>query len=888
MKKVTFTDNKGSFTLDTAGEHTGLYFPIAGEAGLKSAITPDLNGDAKIDQNHFLYEPVSSENLHNNRSSRNFWCIVPGQKPWSATGVSTWQQAVYFDDKKEQVTVSAGYMWHKTERTSEESGLKAAITSFVPVNINAEVHMVEVTNISDKELKLTMVAALPIYGRSADNIRDHRHVTSLLHRTYVRDYGIYTFPTLSFDERGHQLNDTIYYVQGKDAKGEYPESFFPEVSSFIGENGNFERPEAVIKNKEGVKPGFELKGQESLGGLRFAEVTLAPGQSTMYTVCAGVSVDEAPSGFVVDDPAAELKATIDYWTSKVNVDYATGDADFNQFMNWISFQPELRRVYGCSFLPHHDYGKGGRGWRDLWQDCLALLLMNPGGVREMLLGNFAGVRVDGSNATIIGSKVGEFKADRNSITRVWMDHGVWPLMTTKLYIDQTGDINILKEEVAYFKDRQVKRGMAVDGEWTPDMTWQVNGNGAEYHGSVLEHLLLQNLTAFWEVGEHNHIRLRDADWNDALDMAGERGESVAFANAYARNLLDLADLVEELGEDKVALLDEISVLLKDDAAVYDSIDGKNAVLEEYLAKVTHFVTGNRSDVSAKGIAASLRNKGKWIMEHIRKTEWISDTDGNGWYNGYYDNSGRRLEGITDGKANMMLTSQVFSVMSGTATKEQVAAIAASADKYLYDADCGGYRLNTDYNEIKTDMGRMFGFAFGEKENGAVFSHMAVMYANALYRRGFAKEGFKSLNTLYTQAMNMDKSHIYPGIPEYFGKDGRGLYHYLTGAASWYMLTVVNEMFGVCGSLGDLVVDPKLVKSQFDADGKAGITLNFAGRRWDITITNPSGREYGEYAVKSMQLDGDDAALKDGRAVVDLKTIEGLDKETVHKLTVVLG
>ena len=49
---------------------------------------------------------------------------------------------------------------------------------------------------------------------------------------------------------------------------------------------------------------------------------------------------------------------------------------------------------------------------------------------------------------------------------------------------------------------------------------------------VLEHLLLQNLTAFYEVGEHGHIRLRGADWNDALDMAGERGESVAFTNAY--------------------------------------------------------------------------------------------------------------------------------------------------------------------------------------------------------------------------------------------------------------------------------------------------------------------------------------------------------------------
>ncbi len=34
---------------------------------------------------------------------------------------------------------------------------------------------------------------------------------------------------------------------------------------------------------------------------------------------------------------------------------------------------------------------------------------------------------------------------------------------------------------------------------------------------------------------------------------------------------------------------------------------------------------------------------------------------------------------------------------------------------------------------------MFGFAYGEKENGAVVSHMAVMYANALYKQGFIKE-----------------------------------------------------------------------------------------------------------------------------------------------------
>src|ERR1700691_5586946 len=99
--------------------------------------------------------------------------------------------------------------------------------------------------------------------------------------------------------------------------------------------------------------------------------------------------------------------------------------------------------FGCSFLPDHDYGKGGRGWRDIWQDLLSLILIEPNGVRQDLINNCAGIRMDGSNATIIGAKQGEFLADRNAITRVWMDHGAWPYLTLQLYIDQSGDFDIL-------------------------------------------------------------------------------------------------------------------------------------------------------------------------------------------------------------------------------------------------------------------------------------------------------------------------------------------------------------------------------------------------------------------------------------------------------------
>ena len=58
--------------------------------------------------------------------------------------------------------------------------------------------------------------------------------------------------------------------------------------------------------------------------------------------------------------------------------------------------------------------------------------MDPGGVRQMVVSNYGGVRIDGTNATIIGSGQGEFIADRNGISRVWMDHGVWPFLTTDI------------------------------------------------------------------------------------------------------------------------------------------------------------------------------------------------------------------------------------------------------------------------------------------------------------------------------------------------------------------------------------------------------------------------------------------------------------------------
>ena len=186
---------------------------------------------------------------------------------------------------------------------------------------------------------------------------------------------------------------------------------------------------------------------------------------------------------------------------------------------------------------------------------------------------------------------------------------------------------------------------------------------------------------------------------------------------------------------------------------------------------------------------------------------------------YYDNDGQRLEGDHPNGVRMTLTGQVFPLMGGVATKAQAEEMILSVDHYLFDEGVGGYRLNTNFKEVLLNMGRCFGFAYGHKENGAVFSHMAVMYAYALYERGFVRQGYRALDSIYRHSVNFPVSRTLPGIPEYFNARGRGLYPYLTGSASWYLLTLLTKAFGVCGHLGDLIVCPNTCKRTIRCRGK---------------------------------------------------------------------
>ena len=895
-----FIDEAGTFRINHPERSSSLYFPLVNEAGIYSSITPTLHGDIKADHNAFLTAPTSVEDLHNSRSARNFWIIVDGKDPWSVTGNSAKQIARHFTDEEEESVLEAGFLWQRVERKNVQIGLLAQVTNFIPMSADrVELMKVTLTNLSMQAVTFTPTAAVPLYGRSADNLRDHRHVTSLLQRTYCKKYGVLVNPTLSFDERGHQPNLLTYAILGAEEDGTAPEGFFPLLEDFIGEGGNLDWPQVIIQNKQPeFKAGMEINGYESIGGIRFGNVTLQPGEKRSFILMFAIlKADE--SGRIVREYGTA--ALFDTWLNKTKTTWegwlavprlTSGDLRFDSWMKWVKVQPILRRLFGNSFLPYHDYGRGGRGWRDLWQDILALLMMESTDVSQMLLDNFAGVRFDGSNATIIGSLPGEFRADRNNIPRVWMDHGVWPLLTTQLYIDQSGDLAFLLRPQVYFKDRLAARAQQVDGEWASEQGTQLRtSTGKSYQGTILEHLLVQNLVPFFNVGEHNTIRLEGADWNDAMDMASQRGESVAFTAMYAGNLKRLSELAlmlypivkeSEIAVELLPLLDRLGKHVD-----YDSIAARQKKLAEYFASCQHQLSGSKVLIDLRHLAADLKAKSEWLTDHLRKQEWLTNSEGFSWFNGYYDNQGRRVEGDFPKGVRMTLTGQVFALMGGVASNEQAHEIVRAVDHYLYDKKVGGYRLNTDFGEVLPDLGRAFGFAYGHKENGAMFSHMAVMYAHALYQRGMVKQGYKVLDGIYQHCQDFRVSRIYPGIPEYTNSRGRGMYTYLTGSASWYLLTLVTESYGVRGKLGDLWLESKLVAEQFDKEGTASLITRFADQELEILYRNPNRLDYGDYQIGAACLDKQKIVSSKASVIIPRSQLNELESGKLHRIEIEL-
>src|ERR1039457_371404 len=118
----TYQPDGVSFTSKAASSIKTIYAPLCGidALSIKSATTPLLSGDIKIDKFHYLTKPASREDLR--QPLREFFVFIKGK------GVFSLAQELPPDSS----CVEIGPLWHHLKRTYKAAGLEISAINFVP------------------------------------------------------------------------------------------------------------------------------------------------------------------------------------------------------------------------------------------------------------------------------------------------------------------------------------------------------------------------------------------------------------------------------------------------------------------------------------------------------------------------------------------------------------------------------------------------------------------------------------------------------------------------------------------------------------------------------------------------------------------------------------
>ena len=110
----TYLPDGVSFTSKQAAAIKTIYAPLCGRDALsvKSAITPFLSGDIKIDKFHYLTKPASREDLRG--PLREFFVFIKNKGIFS----------LFQESSPDSASVEIGPLWHKLKRTHKAAGLE--------------------------------------------------------------------------------------------------------------------------------------------------------------------------------------------------------------------------------------------------------------------------------------------------------------------------------------------------------------------------------------------------------------------------------------------------------------------------------------------------------------------------------------------------------------------------------------------------------------------------------------------------------------------------------------------------------------------------------------------------------------------------------------------
>ena len=426
-----------------------------------------------------------------------------------------------------------------------------------------------------------------------------------------------------------------------------------------------------------------------------------------------------------------------YWKNTLNaLKVETPDASINLLANgWLTYQTLACRLWARSGY----YQSGGAfGFRDQLQDVISLLISAPELARKQILLSASRQFKEGDAQHWWHPPVGR------GVRTTCSDDYLWLPFATCRYVDQTGDTDILNEQVRFLEGRLLNPGE----ESYYDLVAQ-----SEERATLYEHCV-RSIKHGLNFGIHGLPLIGSGDWNDGMDRVGRhgKGESVWLAFFLYDILINFVPIAK----------------LQND----------------------------------ESFASQCANEAQKLRDNINKNSW----DGN-WYRRAYFDDGTPLGSVSNDECKIDSISQSWAVLSGGGDSHRAAIAMESAFEDLVGKTSGIIRLlDPPFDKSALDPGYIKGYAPGVRENGGQYTHAAVWMIMAFAKLGnnqLTWELLKMINPIHHAKTAADIA-VYKVEPYVLAGDvygvaphiGRGGWTWYTGSAGWMNQFITSSFLGI--------------------------------------------------------------------------------------------
>lgn len=471
----------------------------------------------------------------------------------------------------------------------------------------------------------------------------------------------------------------------------------------------------------------------------------------------------------VESVKREFKDVVSTWKEKLSVvKVKTPDVALDYVLNgWYLYQTISSRLFAKAGFYQVS---GAYGYRDQLQDAMNIVLVDPSVTHDQILRN-------ASHQFVEGDVLHWWHEDNHfGLRSRYKDDYLWLVYATIMYIEVTGDTNILDEEVPYIN-------APILGDYENEKT--VNFEYTSEKDSLFKHLEKALNLSINSLGSHHLPLMGGGDWNDGMNRVGikGKGESV-WLGFFLYNIIEMF----------------IPVIEKFDSS-YDV-----SKLEKFNSK---------------------------LKDNLNKYGW----DDKYYLRAYFDN-GDRLGSHDNTECKIDLISQSFALISGVCPEEKKAEVLSSVSDNLVDEEHGLVKLLTPpFSKSLNNPGYIMNYSKGIRENGGQYTHAVSWYIMALIKEKKYDEAYRCYQMINPVTKNNIEEYkvepyvIAADIYSAANMAGRGGWTWYTGSAGWFYNVGIRDLLGIKKEGSILNIEPCVL----DKFKKFNITYKYLDTTYDIEV-----------------------------------------------------